>query len=171
MDPAQSQMVLDNLPLVGYVLGRMVRLETAVLDREDLYQEGVIGLMEAVTRWDPESAKLSTYAYRIIRGRIIDAMRRTHRERSRNGARDTQISYLPDGWDVPDNPQDVECVDRRVLVEQLAEAAGLTVREEQVIRGLLTGKTQADLARQAEVTGATISLRYGSAVKKMRDVA
>jgi RNA polymerase sigma factor for flagellar operon FliA len=45
-------------------------------DYEDLFQEGIIGMLDAAKRYDPESGhKFETFAYLRIRGAMVDAMR------------------------------------------------------------------------------------------------
>lgn len=47
------------------------------LDKDDLFQMGMVGLCEAAERYDPESGvALSTYAYTRIRGSILDGIGR-----------------------------------------------------------------------------------------------
>ena len=49
--------------------------------RQELVSEGLLGLAEAVPLYDAEKgASLGTYAFRRIRGRILDSMRTRHRE-------------------------------------------------------------------------------------------
>ncbi len=89
----------DHLPLVKYTMGRMTLVPDASLDYDDLYQEGVIGLMEACERFDPTKGfKFSSFAYHRIRGQIIDAMRRV-RGRSGLKQRDYSIDEMLDVWD------------------------------------------------------------------------
>lgn len=46
-------------------------------DYEDLYQEGMIGLLYAIRRYDPErSDNFEAYASMCIKSRLIDALRR-----------------------------------------------------------------------------------------------
>lgn len=67
----RNQQVLDNLPLVTYVVKKMYLSPYAFYSREDMYQEGVIGLMAAVDRFDPSrGVQFSTYAVPLIQGQI-----------------------------------------------------------------------------------------------------
>lgn len=61
------------LPIARKVASRL----PAHLAVEDLIQEGVAGLLEALERYDPsQGIDLKTFASRRIRGAIIDALRR-----------------------------------------------------------------------------------------------
>lgn len=65
---AKDRMVASNLRLVAHVCGRYHRaIAVLSLQPEDLLQEGTIGLIRAIEKFDPERGyKLSTYAYRWI---------------------------------------------------------------------------------------------------------
>ena len=67
----QSQMVADNLGLVGWVLGRWPAGDGQPYDRDDAFQAGVVGLARAVQLFDPgKGFKFSTYAAGWIRAAI-----------------------------------------------------------------------------------------------------
>jgi len=66
----------EHLPLVGTMVKRM---PASSWSREELYQQGVIGLMKALTRFDPaRGTTFSTYAAAMILGE----MRMLHRQDS-----------------------------------------------------------------------------------------
>ena len=74
-----ADLVEDNLALVRWQMGRMNMPSTLMLDYDDIYQEGVLGLMEAARGFNPDRGfTFATYAQQIIRGRILDASRRVH---------------------------------------------------------------------------------------------
>lgn len=53
------------------------RMQSSVLDHEDLVQEGVLGLLQSHKRFDSaRKVKLSTFAYRRIDGNVRDAQER-----------------------------------------------------------------------------------------------
>ena len=52
-------------------------------DREDLIQEGMLGLLSAIRRFDPDkSVKFNTFAEYCIRRRIFDAIKASTRDKS-----------------------------------------------------------------------------------------
>ena len=64
------------LPLVRYHAGRLMLGLPAHVSREDLIQAGVLGLMEAMRRYDPSRGiKFETFASRRIRGAMLDELR------------------------------------------------------------------------------------------------
>ena len=72
----REKVVLQSVPLVHYLLGRMGISQDMGKDYEDLAHQGLIGLIEAVDHFDPDfSARFSTYASLRIRGKILDYLR------------------------------------------------------------------------------------------------
>lgn len=49
----RERLVLQYASLVRYVIGRLAPVRPAVLDDDDILSEGVLGLIEAVDRYDP----------------------------------------------------------------------------------------------------------------------
>jgi len=75
-ETARDKLVERHLPLVRYVLGRLAVTLPGHMDREDLAEAGVIGLIKAVQDFDPaRQIKFSTFAVPRIRGAILDELR------------------------------------------------------------------------------------------------
>lgn len=72
-------LVLCYLDLVRYVVARLGTPKSGSgrsLEREDMMQYGILGLIEAVDRYDPSSGvKFETYAIPRIKGAILDELR------------------------------------------------------------------------------------------------
>lgn len=76
-DKAQQELILKYLPLVKSVAGRLAVRLPPWMSREDLESVGVLGLMEAIERFDPErGTNFEAYAYRRVRGAMLDEVRR-----------------------------------------------------------------------------------------------
>jgi len=69
---AVQEMVEANLGVVGLVLSRHANGRTRI--RDDLFQEGVIGLITAAWRYDPTQTTFSTYAYHHVRGKVLTSL-------------------------------------------------------------------------------------------------
>lgn len=90
-DPAlREELVVRFVPLVHYVLGRLGAGQEMGDDYQDLVSQGLLGLIEAVDRYNPGfGTQFSTYASVRVRGKILDYLRsmdwlsRTARNRSR----------------------------------------------------------------------------------------
>ena len=72
----KERIVIEHTSLISYIVSRIaVRLPSHV-DLEDLHNTGVIGLMDAVDKYDPtKDCKFKTYAEFRIRGAILDQLR------------------------------------------------------------------------------------------------
>lgn len=76
---ARQELAVRYLPLVKYVVGRLAVKPPPSLDQEDLIGYGIVGLMEALDRYDPSrGVSFESYAVRRIRGSVLDALRRAH---------------------------------------------------------------------------------------------
>ena len=73
----REELILGNLPLVRHILGRLaVRLPRGT-DLDNLEAAGVLGLVEAANRFEPDRGIIfKTFAYTRIRGAILDELRR-----------------------------------------------------------------------------------------------
>ena len=73
----QEKIVIKYLKLVHFLAHRLVSYSTPTLDREDLYSAGVIGLLEAIERFDlSKNVTFKTFATLRIKGAIIDEIRK-----------------------------------------------------------------------------------------------
>lgn len=72
----REQMVLDSVPLVHFLLGRMGITKEMGAEYEDLAHQGLLGLIDAVDHYDPKfNTAFSTYASLRVRGKILDYLR------------------------------------------------------------------------------------------------
>ena len=76
-DPSlRNRLVLQYAPLVKYVAGRLRTRMPESVDQDDLVSDGVLGLMDAIERFEPaRGLSFQTFAVPRIRGAIIDGMR------------------------------------------------------------------------------------------------
>lgn len=73
----RDRLVLEHLPLVKHVIGRLIGDLPPGVDRENLESAGVLGLVEAATKFDPtRTVQFNTYAFPRIRGAVLDELRR-----------------------------------------------------------------------------------------------
>src|SRR6201982_3120649 len=75
-DHARERLVVAYSPLVKYVSGRMASGLPAHVDEADLISYGLVGLINAIERFELErEIKFETYAITRIKGAIIDELR------------------------------------------------------------------------------------------------
>jgi RNA polymerase sigma factor for flagellar operon FliA len=72
----REELVLRSVALVHYLLGRLGISQDMGMEYEDLAHQGLLGLIEAVDRYNPSyGTKFSTYASVRIRGKVLDYLR------------------------------------------------------------------------------------------------
>ena len=72
----REQMVLEHLPLAKFILQQISPNLPMHVDRDDLLEAGVVGLLDAAHRYDPgRKVQFRTFAAPRIRGAILDALR------------------------------------------------------------------------------------------------
>lgn len=88
----REQEILRHLPLVRTVVDRVAAHLPPTVDRDDLFHAGVIGLIDALNRFDASRDNaFSTYAVMRIRGQVIDELRA--RDWVTRGARERAKAY------------------------------------------------------------------------------
>lgn len=77
-DPeVKKSLIMQYSNLVYYVIHNSTFPRVDILDQRDLYSFGVLGLSEAIERFDPNyGTKFETYALQRIKGKIIDELRK-----------------------------------------------------------------------------------------------
>jgi RNA polymerase sigma factor (sigma-70 family) len=77
LDPKwQEQMVLQYAPLIKYIASRLAVRLPSHISMEDLISSGIIGLIDAVQKFDPsKNINFKTYAEFRIKGAMLDELR------------------------------------------------------------------------------------------------
>lgn len=103
--------VSSLVPLVRRLAGRFRRDYWTPADREDIVQEGFIGLMEAAARFEPDrGCSLTTFAGQRVMGAMFDHVRticRRSRERPTDEVPQELQRYRPERGDM-DAPRSAE---------------------------------------------------------------
>ncbi|MFA6149073.1 MAG: FliA/WhiG family RNA polymerase sigma factor [bacterium] len=106
-----EQVVLEFLPFIRYTARRLSwRLPPAILE-EDLVSVGVVGLLDALTRFREGTVKLKTYAEHRIKGAMLDELRtadilprgvrdRVNAMKSAHGMLERKLGRLPEDFEV-----------------------------------------------------------------------
>jgi len=76
-EAARQALLESHLPLVRYTVSRLsISFPSSVVEGSDLFQAGVIGLMDAYERFDLSlGVDFATFATRRIRGSVLDELR------------------------------------------------------------------------------------------------
>jgi len=74
---AKGEVVKKYIPLVKYIASRIIMGKTKYVEYEDLVSYGMVGLMDALNKFDESKGmKFSTYAAIRIKGAMIDELRK-----------------------------------------------------------------------------------------------
>ena len=72
----RDAMIVEHMPLVKFLVGRIVPQLPPHLDSQDLVSAATVGLINAADRFDPDRGVLfKTFAEQHVRGAIIDELR------------------------------------------------------------------------------------------------
>lgn len=108
---ARDLLITENLSLVHHVARQLERKLSNELDHDELVSAGTLGLMAAMSSFDPERGlAFSTFAVPRIRGAILDELRRQdHVPRSvRRKTRDIGAARAALGAKLCREPEDAE---------------------------------------------------------------
>ena len=118
----RDRLILTYAPLVKYVAGRLGSGLPAHVDENDLVSYGLLGLIGAIERYDPDrDIKFETYAIARIKGAIIDELRALDwvPRSVRSRAREIERAIAELEAKLGTAPTD----------EQIAEKIGITIKE------------------------------------------
>ena len=119
----REQLVLDNLDYVRKILSTLTVNLPAHYDTENLYQAGMLALVETANSFDPtRGVSFRTYCFPRIRGAIVDEMRKNSPVPQQMMIHIKQVTQAYQQLDPPVTP------------ESLARATGLS--EEKVLQVL-----------------------------------
>ncbi len=115
-DPAlRNEIVMHYSYIVKYIVIKMGTLFRGVGDQDDLINEGIMALMDAVERYDEDrEVKFETYASIRVKGAIIDFIRRQDwvPRRVRKNARDMEHAITSLWSKLGRQPTDQELAER-----------------------------------------------------------
>lgn len=137
----RERLIIDHVPLLKHIVGRLYFDLPGSLDRDDLFGFGMIGLIAAADSWD-ESRGLafSTYAFPKVRGAILDELRR--------------MDFLPRG-----RREKVKEVDRAVA--ELEQSLGCSPTPEEIAEALEWSAEEVDEVFASASAAVQTSLQSG----------
>lgn len=161
----RARLIEAYQPLV-FKVAMGLRLREAVL--MDMIQEGTVGLIQAVERFDPDrGVRFSTFATYRVRGRILNALRR---ERGRGHDVDAAdaLAQTPD----PAAADALASVEDAVLVRQIVSAIDrLPARERRILVGaFLAAEEPGRIADELKISVSHFYRLQQQALRKIRDM-
>jgi RNA polymerase sigma factor for flagellar operon FliA len=138
----RDKLILDHVPLLKHIAGRMAFDLPASVERDDLYGYGMVGLIEAADGWEPgRGLRFSTYAFPRIRGAILDELRKA--------------DFLPRG-----RREKVRELER--TVSALEQAAGVAPAPEEIAAAMGLALAEVDEILLSAKSAGTASLEDGT---------
>ena len=142
----------------------------------DLFQEGTVGLIEAVERFDPsKEIKFTTYAPFRIRGRIINYIDRNNNKNitlDQNAQAMQEIIGMASMFaDPTDTKKNVERLaeDDMLLNVVLKSLSRLTEKEKAVVIGIyIEDKKATDLAKELGISNSYLSRLQKKGIRRLR---
>lgn len=134
----RQQIILEYYPLVKTIAARMVRRFPNNVDLDEMISEGILGLMDALERFEPaRGVPFKSYAEIRVRGAIVDALRHN----------DFVPRSVRRKWQAIERQRErlQQRLDRRPTREELAKALYMTLEdydaycEDARIFGLVSG--------------------------------
>jgi len=133
IDTSDKRAVCEQyMPYVRSIAGKIKKTVAKEIEFEDLVEYGMIGLLEAADRYDPEhGANFMTFAYYRIRGAIYDGLRgmgwMSRSEYAKARFEERANEYLAEvaqaeaaGEEAPENPFEMAVQDLAAAVQGLA---------------------------------------------------
>ncbi len=148
------------------------RLSGGIYEFEDLVQEGVLGLIEALEHYSPGVCDFKTYAYYWIRAYVLDFLSSPETTAFYNH----HTLYLDDSAyhdsnsrtlheKIPDpSPENTEYLDFKNLLEK----SNLTPREKEVMLKRYSGLTLERIGEDLGITRERVRQIYNRAIRKTR---
>lgn len=145
----REKLITQHLAKVKYIADRMSAKLPPSVERDDLYGAGVIGLLDAVERFDPSRGiAFTTFAEMRVRGAILDSLRALDwaSRSARKRAREVQNAFSA-----------VEQLNgRSASDEEVADYMRITLAELQSTLQEIRGLTLGNLDEKDEGTGLSL---------------
>lgn len=145
----RENLITSHLPKVKYIADRMAAKLPPSVERDDLYGAGIIGLIDAVERFDAtRGIAFTTFAEMRVRGAILDNLRSLDwaSRGTRRKAREVQEAYSQLEQEKGDTATE----------EEVAEKMGIPIAELRETLQDLRGLNITDLDEREEETGLTM---------------
>ena len=165
---ARQELIYRYQPLVCKIVTVLKPSEQLYLD---LFQEGVVGLVEAVERFEPERGfKFSTYARFRIRGRALTYLQK-HAKQPQNISENDQLALLMANL-ADENAEPDEQAEDRFLLEKIYECVGALPEKERAAfeAVVLQEEEPKQVAKRMKISRSYLSRLVKKSWKRIRDM-
>lgn len=169
---ARVKLIEHNLRLVAHIAKKYIK---SGVELDELISIGSMGLVKAVSTFEPSKGNLATYASRCIENQILMFMRRERKRNMYETSFDTPVGHDSDGNEVTigdklgSDPDEVQKdAYRSILREKLIAASNevLTDREKTVISLRYNLDGEKPLAQREVAKKLNVSRSYVSRIEK-----
>ena len=142
---------MNNEKLVFYVYNKLTPNDFVINNRDDLIQEGYIGLLKAEKSYDPnKGVKFSTYATMCIRNAMLLYMRQIKKDRKNISLNsildeDSQLELV-------DVLSEDSNFDDKMMVDFIFNSKKLDEKERKILKKLYIGYKQIELKKEFNVS-------------------
>ena len=165
---ARQELIYRYQPLVCKIVTILKPSEQVYLD---LFQEGVVGLVEAVERFEPERGfKFSTYARFRIRGRALTYLQK-HTKHPQNMSDNDQLALLIQN--LADESQDPdEHAEDSFLLDKIYECVEALPEKERkaFVAVVLREEEPKEVAKRMKISRSYLSRLLKKSWKRIRDM-
>ena len=165
---ARQELIYRYQPLVCKIVTILKPSEQVYLD---LFQEGVVGLVEAVERFEPgRGFKFSTYARFRIRGRALTYLQK-HTRHPQNMSESDQLSLLVQNLATED-PDPDETAEDSFLLDRIYECVDLLPQKEKeaFVAVVLQEEEPKLVAKRMAISRSYLSRLLKKSWKRIRDL-
>lgn len=158
-EAALSRLAAEMMPFVWRLAAKY---KSVLLDRDDLFQEGMLGLLSAVRSFSPErGASFRTYAAVCVNNRIVSALR---------GANGVQLVPLDDRVlpDAAQSPEEAQLLRDayETLLQRMRDR--LSATEQTVLHLFLNGLSYREIAEETGLPQKAVDNALQRARRKLR---
>lgn len=141
---------MDNEKLVFYVYSKLAPTDFVINNKDDLIQEGYIGLLKAERSYNPaKGVKFSTYATMCIRNAMLLYMRQIKKDK-----RNTSLNSILDEenqFELVDVLSEDSNFENKIMVDFIFNSEELDEKEQIVLKRLYDGYTQIEIKKEFKV--------------------
>ncbi len=151
-----SIVAMQYEPMIHQIMYRL----SIYKNKDDFFQLGLIALWEAYEKFDPEQGEFLNYAYTIVRGRMINELKRQETR---------ELASIPfDDFDYLDCGL-LDCYERLQQESMAAYTKNLTENQKRwLVLTFIEEKTLAEIASTYHVSVAAVKSWRKSALQKLR---
>lgn len=141
---------MDNEKLVFYVYNKLTPTDFVINNKDDLIQEGYIGLLKAQKNYNPDKGiKFSTYATMCIRNEMLLYMRQIKKDK-----RNISLNSILDEenqLELVDVLSENSNFDNKMMIDFIFNSKELDEKEQKVLKKLYIGYKQIELKKEFNV--------------------